>query len=1002
MAGRLDFEKIKAEALRRARDLCEAWFPLGGVDRNGLEYRVGDLSGSPSRKGKGAGSLAINLRTGVWCDWADDVHRGGDLISLYAAIHHLEQGKAAEELAEMFWGTADVAREPKVGDGRPRKPPAGTAEPRASAEPPDEWKPIVPPPAGQKPPIGHGHEKLGAPTRVWIYRGETGDPLFAVCRWDMAGGKKTILPLTYGRLDGELGWHWKHADEPMPIYGLDELARAPKARPVLVVEGEKAVDGARALMPEDGDGDAYVVVSWPRGGATADKTDWSPLAGRNVLLWPDADAQVYGSRHPKAGELKAAVEQPGVRAMLKIADILEAQECTVSMVVPPGKPYGDSECEPGWDLADAKAEGWSPGDMARYIDDFELGLAAFRDRFPEPEPEAPPPAEDGGSGSGGGDAGKDKYAHRKETLPIIPLGKLGRTFYFLTRLGELLDIRASEMGEAGLDLLFDGRLDWMMEHFPLIDSDGMARPNSVNYRRVRGWLMRECANKGLFDPGTPIRGVGVWKDGQGDILVHAGDGLSLIDGEGKRVWVSAGRQIDNVLYPAKPPVERPGPKQAGREAGLKLQAAIDLWNFERMAGESAEGRPIGADVVLGYIGAAMLGGAPYWRSHVYVTARRGSGKTTLAELVEIVMGAGAHPMANNFTEAGLRQAMTGEARALILDEAEAEEGENWRLKAVIELISHMSSRNGARAVRGQPGGAAQTFDVTGSAYMSSILQGPLRPQDRSRITNVRLASLPQGRDPAGLSQRVDEAKVEMRRLSPRLRARAIANWPRFRDTFDVYRDAFLGAGCGPREAEQFATFAAGRDVLVADHVPDADTLEEEIDRWRPLIMDALQDDEDSNEGQECWTRLLTTPAGMWQAGDQRTIGELIAAARLGSGSMERKSLQRLGLRMLKWGEGSGDALAVANNHEGLSRVFDGSRWARRVWREALMYLGSDVAAHSTTVRFAGAITRCIAIPGKYLPVVDEAMQSEDAGEEVTVTGDVTPERYGESPDNPMS
>ncbi len=107
-------------------------------------------------------------------------------------------------------------------------------------------------------------------------------------------------------------------------------------------------------------------------------------------------------------------------------------------------------------------------------------------------------------------------------------------------------------------------------------------------------------------------------------------------------------------------------------------------------------------------------------------------KTWLAELLAVALGGAAHPLQNNFTEAGIRQALTGEARALILDEAEHDEG-GRRIKAVIETIRHMSGAAGARVVRGTAGGTAQAFTLAGPVYLSAVLAGALKPQDRSRI-----------------------------------------------------------------------------------------------------------------------------------------------------------------------------------------------------------------------------------------------------------------------------
>ncbi len=85
------------------------WLP--NARQQGLALRVGDLQGS-----KGS-SLSISLRTGVWYDHATG-EGGGDLISLYAAIHCLSQSEAKRELEDggcfRSVGADKVPKAPKV------------------------------------------------------------------------------------------------------------------------------------------------------------------------------------------------------------------------------------------------------------------------------------------------------------------------------------------------------------------------------------------------------------------------------------------------------------------------------------------------------------------------------------------------------------------------------------------------------------------------------------------------------------------------------------------------------------------------------------------------------------------------------------------------------------------------------------------------------------------------------------------------------------------------
>jgi putative DNA primase/helicase len=145
-----------------------------------------------------------------------------------------------------------------------------------------EGQPIVPVPEEVEEPcfdvLG-----LGAPSKIWCYRDAEGRVLFYQRRFETSGGGKEYRPLTYCQdRTGRRAWRSLGGPKPYPLYGLDELAARPDA-PVLVVEGEKAADAARTLFPE------MVAITSPFGAKSASKSDWSPLAGRDVVIWPDND-----------------------------------------------------------------------------------------------------------------------------------------------------------------------------------------------------------------------------------------------------------------------------------------------------------------------------------------------------------------------------------------------------------------------------------------------------------------------------------------------------------------------------------------------------------------------------------------------------------------------------------------------------------------------------------------------------------------------------------------
>jgi putative DNA primase/helicase len=150
--------------------------------------------------------------------------------------------------------------------------------------------PVLPVLVDAPPPLTR-HPTLGEPSCCWTYRDPAGAVLHHVLRFDTGTGKQ-IRPLSPWRdEDGRPFWDWRALPEPRPLYGLDRLSSHPAA-PVLLVEGEKAADAAAQLCPD------MVVVTSSGGANAARRTDWSPLKGRTVWVWPDNEMPAGPIRRP--------------------------------------------------------------------------------------------------------------------------------------------------------------------------------------------------------------------------------------------------------------------------------------------------------------------------------------------------------------------------------------------------------------------------------------------------------------------------------------------------------------------------------------------------------------------------------------------------------------------------------------------------------------------------------------------------------------------------------
>ena len=177
-------------------------------------------------------------------------------------------------------------------------------------------------------------------------------------RFTRPDGDKEFRPLTYcEHTDGTRSWRWQGPPEPRPLYRLDRLTALPEAT-VIVCEGEKAADAAAHLLPEP----AFVTTTSLNGAASPGKSDWSPLSGRRVCIWPDHDA-------PGADYARR------VAALARKAGAASAEVLDLSALQVDPKTGEPRELPAGWDAADAQSEGFPSDAIRQIVDQAEVKAA---------------------------------------------------------------------------------------------------------------------------------------------------------------------------------------------------------------------------------------------------------------------------------------------------------------------------------------------------------------------------------------------------------------------------------------------------------------------------------------------------------------------------------------------------------------------------------------------------------------------------------------------------
>jgi hypothetical protein len=415
------------------------------------------------------------------------------------------------------------------------------------------------------------------------------------------------------------------------------------------------------------------------------------------------------------------------------------------------------------------------------------------------------------------------------------------------------------------------------------------------------------------------------------LILHRGDHLMI-----RAHHVAVGRHGEFV-YPMRPPLMAiaPEPQAEGPHgAAAELLARLDTFMWSRGTLDSW--------LMLGWICAAMVGGALDFRPHSFVTGEFQAGKSTLQLLLQCVFGRLGIVSVSDTTAAAIWQAFQCDTLPAGIDEMEAED-DPMRWRALIKLVRQGSS--GGRILRGDSQHHGAEFLIQSCFLCSAILPPPMPSQDASRFHVFNLLTPPPGTAirPFSTDRLERIGAAVMRRMADHFR-RLVA------EVVPLFRDRLQEAGFPRRSADLYAALFGAADVSMYDETSTA-----RLDRWlaskflAEIHSDIVADY--TPEFRRCLDYMRSSPFDPRRP-DSPAIGELIHAVmramgrnartyqqgRLfdmngvetiagdddGSAASAQNRLLGIGLRVVVAEEGLG--LVVANAHQGLAEVFRGTPW----------------------------------------------------------------------------
>jgi len=733
--------------------------------------------------------------------------------------------------------------------------------------------------------LGIAPERPEPPTKgaeyVWHY-----SDTFLVCRFP---GKK-IRPLWWSGIR----WEWKAPPAPRSLLNLDQIRT--RHCTVLIVEGEKAADAAAKLYPK------AVATTWPSGCKAIDKADWSPLIGRRIILWPDADAV-------------------GQQAMDRLAQLLLRLPAErVQMVTsPPDAPEG-------WDLADAT---WTPEEAAAYIKaNVSAPLQLVDEPLPEPEPEADPDLPD-----------LDGNIH------FTCLGYDGDNYYYQPHQSGQV-VRISRGSHTGTNLVALADLEYWKQ---MAGGDR----GGVDWVKAASSLFSLAAINGPYNPDR-IRGRGAWWDDKRTVL-HLGDRL-IVDGTSQPVL----KPIDS-LYLYQRLKSLHGPDNA--KPLIDEDAAVILLIAQRFHWEvPASGLLLAGWVAL----APICGALPWRPHIWLTASAGSGKSAILDRYVAPLLADMGLIVAGNTTEAGLRQELRCDALPVVFDEAESnEKSDQIRMQNILALARVASSESQATMLKGSPTGDVTRFNIRSMFMMSSIATALKQGADRSRFAQLTLRNPTELAKEERLKHWQDLDKDLDHWITSetgkRLIARTVSLIPVIRQSVRVFTRIAAEHFDSQRLGDQYGTLLAGAWSLMHSTVPTDDQARQLIasNQWEPYTQATETPDE-----KRCINRILQHQLRVEtdEKTCNRTVGELVEIAMHHATDIDvapaaaRNTLERHGLKV----DAEAGTLFVSNTAEAIATMLRETQWSHS-WSTILSRLKGATKAEPMRFKGAGTLSRAVAL-----------------------------------------
>jgi putative DNA primase/helicase len=503
--------------------------------------------------------------------------------------------------------------------------------------------------------------------------------------------------------------------------------------------------------------------------------------------------------------------------------------------------------------------------------------------------------------------------------PYVALGCDDGVYYFLDMMRQVRGFKAAQLTTVAGLLELDDDFDRWHEAFP-------GQKGSIHVQRAGADLMRQARAAGVYS-GNAIRGRGVWwvKD---RAVVHLGDKL-LVDGKA----MQPGR-VGGAIFPRGPDMNvNTALTPLTAEEASQLTVWCNGWQWRQQEGMSR--------LAAGAIASATICGGLSWRTHFFVSAEAGSGKTEfMKQIVNRILGGMALDAMGDSTAIGLQQTLKFDALPVTMDEPETQsDADMKRVAAIISLARKASSEGGAATIKGSPNHQATSFRTSSMFFLAAINNPLVQTADLTRW--ISLDMVVRGTE----AERADAWKATQAELAAnltddfgaRLMLRMVSLLPVIRANTETFCVAISKSGGGTArmgktlgnvlacawalESEDLVTDADAADFVAStDWMEDAISVAKVSPDWEQAIGKLVQHRVEVINGN-----------GLRE---MAPLGELFQAAIDGGNLIEplKTAFSRAGIKFEK--SAGGLTFTILNKSVEIAKCFAGTPWAAS-WAKTL-------------------------------------------------------------------